>query len=145
MGYFRGDIIEGRIILRTFLFITNNGTPEGDRLLANTGLKKEDKNYLAIDKISTFIKSDIDTNQRVKEIFVNAGCGSIFEIDKNLFICNPSENVQNTNQKSLAKLITNYLSLENKTSSLEITDILNTINPQAIVDNEEEKSIKLTL
>ncbi|MFN8135647.1 MAG: hypothetical protein U0Z17_10660 [Bacteroidales bacterium] len=61
-------------------FSQNNGTPEGDRLLANTGLGKLDKQYLNIDKLSTFYNSDIAENPIIKQIFVNAGCGDLFEI-----------------------------------------------------------------
>ena len=51
------DIIEGKIVIRTFLFVTNNGTPEGKKLAQITGLQKLDKKYLALDKLSTFMTS----------------------------------------------------------------------------------------
>lgn len=58
-GYFVVDVVDGIVIVKTFLFLTNNGTPEGALLWKNTGLKMLDKKYLAIDKLSTFITSDI--------------------------------------------------------------------------------------
>lgn len=85
LGYFRGDIFDGKIILRTFLFILNNGTPEAHKLKKSTGLSKEDMKYLSLDKLSTFVHSDIDKNERVKNIFVKAGCESLFEIPSNTF------------------------------------------------------------
>jgi hypothetical protein len=45
---------------------------------------KEDKMYLTIDKFSSFIHSDIQSNDIVKDIFIKAGCASLFEVDKNL-------------------------------------------------------------
>lgn len=43
---------------------------------------KEDIIYLAIDKLSTFILSDIAGNERIKQLFIDAGCESLFKIDK---------------------------------------------------------------
>ncbi|MDD5569670.1 MAG: hypothetical protein PHD97_00770 [Bacteroidales bacterium] len=106
-GYLVGNISEGKIIIRTFLFLTNNGTPEGRVLQKDTGLLKEDKKYLEIDKLSTFINSDIRTNEKVKEIFLKAGCGSLFEFDINS-IYKPDE----LKVKSKAMIIADYLGLK---------------------------------
>lgn len=102
IGYFKGDVIDGKIILRTFLFLTNNGTPEGERLHEHTGMMKEDKMYLTIDKLSSFTNSDIKTNEHVKDIFIKAGCQSLFEINEVMRGFQGEE-------KSLANLIENYL------------------------------------
>src|SRR5450759_1287872 len=62
VGYLSAEYIDGAVLIHTFLFITNNGTPEGQKLTELTGLGKLDKKYLAIDKLSSFIKSDIGKN-----------------------------------------------------------------------------------
>jgi hypothetical protein len=41
---------EGKLVIRSFLFLTNDGTPEGWKLRALTGLAKRDKKYLEIEK-----------------------------------------------------------------------------------------------
>ena len=79
-GYFRLDIIDGKIVIRTFLFITNNGTPEGLKLEKITGLQKLDKKYLSIDKLSTFMTSDIGNKEKVRKIFINAGCQCLLDL-----------------------------------------------------------------
>jgi len=79
-GYFRVDIAEGMIIIRTFLFVTNNSTPEGLKLGKITGLQKLDKKYLAIDKLSTFMTSDIGENDKVRKIFTSAGCQCLLDL-----------------------------------------------------------------
>lgn len=79
-GYFRADIVNGIILLRTFLFVTNNGTPEGQLLEKNTGLQKLDKKYLTIDKLSTFMNSDLDKNEEVQKIFKNSGCQCLVDL-----------------------------------------------------------------
>jgi uncharacterized protein len=42
------------LVARTFLLLTNNGTPEGDRLREISGLTKIDHKYWATDKLSAF-------------------------------------------------------------------------------------------
>ena len=79
-GYFRFDVVGNIIVIRTFLFLTSSGTPEGDLLGKNTGLKMLDKNYLSIDKLSSFMSSDIRKNEQVNKIFTEAGCQSLFEL-----------------------------------------------------------------
>lgn len=106
-GYFVGEIIENNIILRTFLFLTNNGTPEGDKLKNDTGLLKADKAYLAIDKLTTFAHSDIATNQKIKDIFVRAGCESLFNLEKGLI---PEHNGQG--ERSVADFFIKYMNLD---------------------------------
>ena len=106
-GYLIADVVEGQILLRTFLFLTNNGTPEGERLHKNTGIMKEDKIYLAIDKMSTFFNSDIATTPRVKQIFIDAGCESLFKVNKWAYF-----GKANQNQQHLSELVSNYLNLE---------------------------------
>ncbi len=83
-GYFRADIVDGIILLRTFLFVTNNGTPEGQLLEKNTGLQKMDKMYLSIDKLSTFMNSDLDKNDEVQRLFKNSGCQCLIDLYNNM-------------------------------------------------------------
>ena len=73
-GYFRIDIVENVVVIRTFLFFTQSGTPEGQLLWKNAGLQKLDTSYLAIDKLSTFMSSDIGNNKNIRKIFEDSGC-----------------------------------------------------------------------
>jgi hypothetical protein len=81
-GYLLAGLHDGVLVIHTFLFLTNNGTPEGKKLHEITGLGKLDKEYLLIDKLSTFYASDISGNEEVKQLFISAGCQSLFEIDQ---------------------------------------------------------------
>lgn len=80
VGYLVFDIVEGMVIIRTFLFLTNSGTPEGENLKKISGLKTIDLKYLEIDKLSTFISSDLKDNPELVDIFTKAGCGSLFQL-----------------------------------------------------------------
>ena len=84
LGYLKGDIIGDKLVIRTFLFLTNNGTPEGKKLQNMAGLQKTDKKFLGIDKLNTFINSDIKENEKLKTLFCQAGCGDLFLFDKNV-------------------------------------------------------------
>lgn len=79
-GYLVCSIYEGVILIRSFLFLTMDNTPEGKKLAEITGLQKMDKQYWNIDKQSTFINSDIADKPELKKIFVEAGCESLFRL-----------------------------------------------------------------
>ena len=81
VGYLIADIIDRCVVLRTFLFLTQFGTPEGDKLKEMTGFNKIDCNYFEITKLSTFLESDIPKNEKLKSLFIEAGCESLFNID----------------------------------------------------------------
>ncbi len=79
-GYLVGDAVDDVFLIRTFLFLTNTGTPEGKQLEELTGLKKLDKKYWAIDQLPSLLKSDILENEEACEMFKNAGCESLLEL-----------------------------------------------------------------
>ena len=83
-GYFIFSIVKGVLLIRSFLFIINNGTPEGAKLQKITGLGRLDKKYLAIDRLSAFMSSDIGTSSKVKEILNQCGCDSLLLLSENL-------------------------------------------------------------
>nr|WP_319511478.1 hypothetical protein [uncultured Draconibacterium sp.] len=91
-GYLKAELNGNKLVILTFLFITNNGTPEGQKL-NNLGLEKEDKKYLGIDQLDIFINSDIKKDEQLTHLFSSAGCGGLFKIDKTLISNIKSEEV----------------------------------------------------
>lgn len=79
-GYFKGDIIGNKILLRTFLFLTNEGTPESKKLKEHAGLSKTDISYLKIDTLRNFVHSDIIHHASLRELFEESGCGGLFRL-----------------------------------------------------------------
>lgn len=114
VGYLLAEYIDSAVLIHTFLFITNNGTPEGQKLTELTGLGKLDKKYLAIDKLSSFIKSDIGKNEKLKSIFEKAGCSSLLDIE---------ETVEKISTKhadhSTTELLLRYLKTEEELQEME--------------------------
>jgi hypothetical protein len=82
IGYLMFDLTDGIIVLRTFLLLTHCSTPEGDNLHNMIGLEKHDISYLNLDKLSTFVLSDIRENQTLRDLFTRAGCLPLFETKK---------------------------------------------------------------
>jgi hypothetical protein len=103
-GYFLAVVVESKVIIRTFLFVTNSGTPEGEKLAQNTGLNKIDKKYLAIDRISTFLEHDISKNKTLSNIFIESGCQCVLDLHKEL-----SKWKTKSAGKSSIQLMLNYL------------------------------------
>lgn len=103
-GYLIASVVDGVVLIRTFLFVTSSGTPEGKKLEQISGLKKLDKKYLAIDKLSAFMNSDIGYNPVVREIIEKAGCSCLFRIYAELKGFAKVKNHQNT-----ALLLEQYL------------------------------------
>ncbi|HEY0176241.1 MAG TPA: hypothetical protein VGC08_07680 [Pedobacter sp.] len=79
-GYFLVTLNDAKLIIRTFLFLTNDGTPEGEKLRKLLEINKEDKQYLMIDKLPTFNSYHIEKNERLSKLFTDAGCGSLLKL-----------------------------------------------------------------
>ncbi|MDR1130560.1 MAG: hypothetical protein LBK96_06225 [Prevotellaceae bacterium] len=80
IGYLLAEITDSVILIRTFLLLTNGGTPEGDKLSQLSGLQTEDRKYLSIDTLQGLANSDITQNETICKLFRDAGCGSILEL-----------------------------------------------------------------
>jgi hypothetical protein len=106
VGYLVGKICNSDLCIRTFLFLTNGGTPEGD-LLAELlgGMNKTDMKYIGLDKLASIINSDIKSSPELVEIFENAGCGDLFKLEEILqFEDSECETVS-------AQFLKNYISI----------------------------------
>ncbi len=113
VGYLKATIIEDKLLIRTFLFVTNNGTPEGKKLADLLGVQKEDKKYLGIDKLNTFINSDIEEDEKLKQIFCQIGCEGLFSLKKHLI--NEQDKIMHC-----ANYFSQYLGLEKREEMIDI-------------------------
>jgi hypothetical protein len=106
-GYLVVEIIQGIILVRTFLFLTHNGTPEGDKLEEICGLGKLDKKYLAIDKLSAFMVSGIGQNEELNQIFKKAGCEGLLHLYEKFNIMSEKDT-----QQATSDLLVKFLGLD---------------------------------
>lgn len=82
LGYLVCSLADDKIVIRTFLFLTNDGTPEGDRLSELTKLELVDKEYLGIDTLEGFLSFNIAEDARLSELFTEAGCGGLLDLSE---------------------------------------------------------------
>ena len=84
VGYLIAIMVKGVLVIRTFLFLTCNGTPEGKRLETFIGLKKLDAKYLNMDKLSTFMSHSLGGNDELRSILKKADCLHLVELHDKL-------------------------------------------------------------
>lgn len=106
MGYFAAEYVQEALLIHTFLFITHDGTPEGNKLSELTGLGKLDKKYLAIDRLSSFISSDISHNLLLRNLFNSVGCSCLFEINEMV-----NRSALKQKEQFLSEMILRYMDL----------------------------------
>jgi hypothetical protein len=75
-------------LFRTFLFITHNCTPEGDKLKQVTGLQKEDMKYWKIDRLSTFVNLNDKKYPGISNLFKTAGLEDLLHLKDKSFDVN---------------------------------------------------------
>ncbi|HEY4789397.1 MAG TPA: hypothetical protein VIH57_25275 [Bacteroidales bacterium] len=85
LGYLMIELVKGVAVVRTFLLLTHNCTPESEMLNKIIGLEKQDISFLNLDKLSTFTHSDICENTMLCDLFTRAGCKSLID-DGNKFL-----------------------------------------------------------
>ena len=79
-GYLAAQIIDDKLLICTFLFVTHNHTPEGDRLQKISGLNKQDIIYWGIDRLSTFMNLDEEKHFDLFQLFSDAGLGELVKL-----------------------------------------------------------------
>jgi hypothetical protein len=80
VGYFVVTMNDAKLIIRTFLFLTNDGTPEGKRLLKVAEIERADKEHFMIDKLSTFNAYHFEQSDKMRKLFQEAGCSSLLKL-----------------------------------------------------------------
>jgi hypothetical protein len=79
LGYLRVDVVEGCLLIRTFLLFTQDSTPEGEKIKQCAGFQKEDITYLKLDKISAFLNLDASENSRWVKLLKQCGLSELLE------------------------------------------------------------------
>ncbi len=85
IGYLLIDLVNDIAVIRTFLMLTHFDTPEGDVFHKLIGLEKLDISYLTLDKLSTFVFSEIKESDMISDLFSQSGCKSLLDVPKKEF------------------------------------------------------------
>jgi hypothetical protein len=80
LGYLVVRRVDDVVLVETFLFLTMDGTPEGDALWRKLCLARRDKELLELDKIRTFLMTDVQFDKELVEILEECGCGHLFKV-----------------------------------------------------------------
>lgn len=81
-GYLVTEVGKEAILIRTFLFLTNAGTPEGENLRIHLGLHKQDIKFFNIDRLTPLMETDLLTDEKMCDKLRNAGCGALIDLYK---------------------------------------------------------------
>lgn len=84
IGYFLADIIDDKIVIRTFILITHTSAPEGRNFQELTGFTKYDMNYWNISKLQTFVFNEMNPDNPLYEYFEQSNLLDLFNLDKEL-------------------------------------------------------------
>ena len=79
-GYLLTQHIKENLLIKTFLLLSDNGTPEGDRARELCELFQIDLHQWDTDRLSTFYHSSLKLEEKTKLIISHAGCKSLFDI-----------------------------------------------------------------
>lgn len=108
LGYMPVDIVDGHLLIRTFLLFTQNSTPEGEKLKKISGFEKHDISYLHLDRISSFINLDFSENSRLVKLVKQCGLGEFVEMQQRLKAYvwgNCNQNIASEVEKYLSPLL----------------------------------------
>ena len=82
LGYLVATVAGDIVVVRTFLFLTMQGTPEARKLSERLGLRRADIEYLKLDRLDTFLHSDLRLDEELTSAFDDCGCGHLLKVWK---------------------------------------------------------------
>ena len=80
LGYLAGTVADKVVVIKTFLFLTMDGTPEGSKLWERLRLRRADKEYLQLDWLRTFGGTKLRADEELVALLTECGCGHLFRI-----------------------------------------------------------------
>ncbi|MBB5440620.1 hypothetical protein HDC92_004323 [Pedobacter sp. AK017] len=98
VGYLVISYNDNKIIIRSFLFLTNNGTPEGNRLSKLTKLAPQDKKYLDMDTLSGFAGFNFSSDPELAALFRQSGCEDLLKLEDLLLFSEHMSKKKDPNQ-----------------------------------------------
>jgi len=89
LGYVVAEVVEDpggpageAVLMRTFLFVTQSGTPEGDRFNERLKVGNYEKTYFRLDRLAPFMTTDLCLDPVFQEILRECGIGDLIEVVK---------------------------------------------------------------
>lgn len=89
LGYVVAEVVDDpggpageAVLMRTFLFVTQSGTPEGNRFNERLKVGNEEKSYFRLDRLAPFMTTDLCQDAVFQEILRECGIGDLIEVVK---------------------------------------------------------------
>lgn len=87
IGYCVADIADSpHAVIKTFLFVSQSGTPEGDRLSEHLAIDKREKAFLEMENYDHFTKSDLREDETIVEICRECGLDHLFGLEEDMTV-----------------------------------------------------------
>lgn len=80
LGYFLVRFLGDKFLVTTFLFLTMKGTPEADRLYERLRIGRHTVETMKLDRIETFLLSDIGKDKKISTVLRECGCGHLLSL-----------------------------------------------------------------
>ena len=86
VGYWCVRFDGRQFVADTFLFLTMEGTPEGDELWQKLRMRRADREWTGLDELLTFMASDVRGDAELVDILKECGCGHLFDLAEKLHV-----------------------------------------------------------
>ncbi len=80
VGYFVVAVLPDSVYVKTFLFLTMQGTPEAKRLRIKAGLSRKDIIAFKLDNVITLGYSDIGEDPELRALLAECGCDHLLDL-----------------------------------------------------------------
>ena len=87
LGYLIAEVIGGVVLVRTFLLITMQGTPEGSKFARRLRLRRPDIEYLGLDRLGNLVTTDLTLDADTADLLRDCGCGGVIDLAQRVLGC----------------------------------------------------------
>ena len=82
LGYLVVTPLPDMLLVRTFLFLTMEGTPEARALRRELKLSRRDLDWLGLADLAAFTQTDLRHDRDLRKLFRKCGCDHLFKLDE---------------------------------------------------------------
>ena len=82
LGYLIVTPLAEVAVVRTFKFLTMAGTPESRLIARHLRLRRCDTEWLGLDDLAAFTRSDLRDDPVLRPLLASCGCGHLFDLDE---------------------------------------------------------------
>ena len=80
LGYLVAEVMGDAVLVRTFLLVTMQGTPEGSEFSRRLRLRRPDIEYLELDRLGTLVATDLARDPEIAGLLRDCGCGGALDL-----------------------------------------------------------------